>query len=575
MNDKALALGTDSFTPWTGTETPVPDDFGWYGEVRLQLAVPELARGTGVSAFSPGLAEWWLDEDLLNLGDYDKGSGKGKNQDGGGEGGGKGRNKAPVANDDFGSGFSVLSDSLLHTRDVLQNDYDPDLDAFAITSFDSSGALGLLSLEGAGVFHYDPNGQFDWLAPGEVAYDEFSYVITDAGGRQSTATVTIEITGAETTGDTGSGDPDDGAPNPPPPSYVEAILVDEDVNRLNLPGTLGSSSFVTFSFATATPDYYEAGSSAYDGFSEFTDAQKEATRNILTSVSDFTGLTFVEGDGNDAQMVFGTADVGGRAFAYFPTKTSANSQAADVWLDSSIKGMSYDPGTQAFKTLIHEIGHALGLSHPDLEFASTTRQHTVMTAYGHPSMDGDVSSYMLYDIAALQYLYGANTAHEAGDTVFDHTMFEGKIRTVWDGGGHDVIDASGATYSVVIDLREGGFSSIDPTGTNNAGLAHGTVIEDAKGSAFDDVLIGNGADNTLTGGDGADVFKFDRSWGGDVVTDFEQGADRIDLTGLGISYADLTIEDNAGGALLTHGSDSILLVGTAMADLGQTDFLFA
>ncbi|MEV8468141.1 M10 family metallopeptidase C-terminal domain-containing protein [Fluviibacterium sp. DFM31] len=529
--------------------------------------------GTAERASVSGHRGIGLALDPLNLGDFDKGGSKGKTQDSG-KGGGKGRQSDPVAVDDFGTGFSVLSDTVLHTGDVLQNDHDPDLDTFAITGFDDSGTLGLLAFESGGVFHYDPNGQFDWLAPGEKAFDTFTYVITDAGGRQSTATVTIAVTGAETPGETGTGDPTGGGDPVAAPNYVEAILVDATANRLNLPGALGSSATVTFSFATATPDYYAAGSAPHDAFSEFTDAQKAAARGILASVSEFTGLSFIEATGSDAQMVFGSADVGGRGFAYFPTGTSAGARAADVWLDNSIAAMSYDPGTEAFKTLIHEIGHALGLSHPSLEFAATTRQYTVMTAYSHASMDNDVSSYMLYDMAALQYLYGANAAHEAGDTTYDHAMFEGQIRTIWDGGSHDEIDASGAAYGVVIDLREGGFSSIDPLGTNNVGLAYGTVIEDATGSDHDDRLIGNGADNTLTGGGGADIFDFDHNWGADVVTDFEPGADRIDLSGIGISLAALTFEDTAGGTLVTHGSDTILLSGIASADLDQSDFLF-
>ncbi|MCB1814214.1 MAG: tandem-95 repeat protein, partial [Candidatus Competibacteraceae bacterium] len=57
----------------------------------------------------------------------------------------------------------------------------------------SSGAL--LTVNGDGMFSYDPNGQFENLAAGAMTADSFTYQICDAGGLCNTATVNITITG--------------------------------------------------------------------------------------------------------------------------------------------------------------------------------------------------------------------------------------------------------------------------------------------------------------------------------------------------------------------------------------------
>ncbi|RLE19895.1 MAG: hypothetical protein DRJ50_11605, partial [Actinobacteria bacterium] len=55
---------------------------------------------------------------------------------------------------------------------------------------------GLVTFNADGSFSYDPNGQFDSLAPGDTALDTFSYTVTDSNGGTDTATVTITVMGA-------------------------------------------------------------------------------------------------------------------------------------------------------------------------------------------------------------------------------------------------------------------------------------------------------------------------------------------------------------------------------------------
>jgi uncharacterized delta-60 repeat protein len=54
-------------------------------------------------------------------------------------------------------------------------------------------ALARYTTSGSGSFFYDPNGQFDWLAEGEVATDTFTYGFD--GALTDTATVSITVIG--------------------------------------------------------------------------------------------------------------------------------------------------------------------------------------------------------------------------------------------------------------------------------------------------------------------------------------------------------------------------------------------
>ena len=90
--------------------------------------------------------------------------------------------------------FMTDEDSPFITPNVLFNDWDADGDPIALDSYDTSGLLGALTDNGDGTFLYDPNGAFDYLAPGEQAVDSFTYVISDSIFTD-TASVYILVTG--------------------------------------------------------------------------------------------------------------------------------------------------------------------------------------------------------------------------------------------------------------------------------------------------------------------------------------------------------------------------------------------
>ena len=164
---------------------------------------------------------------------------------------------------------------------------------------------------------------------------------------------------------------------------------------------------------------------------------------------------------------------------------------------------------------------------------------TVMSYAATPgSHSGALSSYpaqpMPADVAALQALYGA-AAHNPGDTRYDLSGPQWQtFCSLWDSSGIDTLDATACRQGVTLDLQAGARSDVGASViafnysgaagdwryeqsvyTDTLAICAGCAIENAAGSAFDDVLLGNGADNILDGGAGDD--HLDGRGGNDVL----------------------------------------------------------
>ncbi|MBK5142471.1 M10 family metallopeptidase C-terminal domain-containing protein [Budviciaceae bacterium BWR-B9] len=178
------------------------------------------------------------------------------------------------------------------------------------------------------------------------------------------------------------------------------------------------------------------------------------------------------------------------------------------------------------------------------------------------------STLGIYDIQAIQSIYGANYNYNAGNTVYKYTPETLKnFQTIWDGGGIDTIDVSEFILGVELNLNDGTRSNLfikdsswngwEYDGTRAIGIAYGANIENAIGGQGDDIIYGNKLDNIISGNDGND-----KLYGGD-------GNDWLD-GGSGTN----TLYGGAGNdKLISHGSDT--LYGGDGNDLYQihgTDF---
>ena len=367
---------------------------------------------------------------------------------------------------------------------------------------------------------------------------------------------------------------------------------------------------ITFGFRST------AGTENAATFTRFSATQMAAAEDVLDLWSDLANVSFdrVGGTGysNKATMLFANynnPNDGAAAYAYYPDPddTGAGARNGDVWVDlNSANNDDVSFGSRGFATLLHEVGHALGLQHPgdynagpgvtitydaNAEFIEDTKQYSVMSYFqasetGADHIDGTTTIYgatpLLHDIAAIQRLYGANMTTRTGDTTYgfnsnaDRQSFhidsasEKAVFAVWDAGGEDTFDFSGYSEDQWIRLGDGQFSDVGGL-TDNIAIAQGATIENARGGSGDDHISGNEAinrlygnagdddlnggrgndvleggsgDDTLIGGSGADVML--GSVGNDIFYVDEVGDQVSDVVGISAQPNGLVTNVNAG-----------------------------
>lgn len=364
---------------------------------------------------------------------------------------------------------------------------------------------------------------------------------------------------------------------------------------------------ITYAFPTASSDYSYTGEPT-NVFGTVSTLQQNAAKFALDtafgtaandgfSVEGFTNVTISGGSNTTATLRFAETDGSGTAHAYFPTTAAVG---GDVWFGRSFDYRSPVAGNYAWATMLHEIGHALGLKHgheaefgfPALPSNTDSMEYSIMTyrsnVGGHTNYYaneefGYAQSYMMYDIAALQEMYGADFSTNSGNTVYKwnpnsgDTLVNGQVAidaggnrifaTTWDGGGTDTYDLSAYTTSLSIDLRPGFHSKFSAAqlaklsfetdafargNIFNALLFDGdlrSLIENAKGGSGSDTIRGNQGANGLVGNNGNDkLYGF-------------AGNDKLD-GGAGND----TLDGSTGNDALTGGAGADTLIGGSGVD---------
>jgi|GEM_PF-1784776 len=115
-------------------------------------------------------------------------------------------NPAPVAVGDSGAASEDSPLDVSAQNGVLANDRDPDGDALTVSQVNGNAANvgaaiagshgGTFTLNADGSYRFDPGSAFQRLGAGEKIYSSITYTVSDGDGGTSTATLTVEITGA-------------------------------------------------------------------------------------------------------------------------------------------------------------------------------------------------------------------------------------------------------------------------------------------------------------------------------------------------------------------------------------------
>jgi serralysin len=314
---------------------------------------------------------------------------------------------------------------------------------------------------------------------------------------------------------------------------------------LTLEYSVNNSTVISYSFpglGTTTPLYSYEDDRGEISAIPFSSAQADDIRQAFKEISKFVNITFVEieEDGSSAgtiRLAMNTiTDEAGNyreGIAATADPPSEEPRGGDVFFNKQFTSGNFSTGlVQNSETgvgdvtvLYHEIFHALGMEHPVdnketlFQESKNSREYTVMADEFSSENGADfnlngnnykvASTPMVYDIAPLQYLYGANMSHNASDTTYSYKPDTPFIEAIWDAGGTDTLDFSNFNKANTISLVDGEYSTIgfdvDWSMTDNLGIAFDAIIEDAIGGSGDDTIKGNDSSNSIEGGPGNDV----------------------------------------------------------------------
>ncbi len=278
-------------------------------------------------------------------------------------------------------------------------------------------------------------------------------------------------------------------------NHIDALLdKGPDWNYQN-PG--GNVISYTFSISSGN----EPGESGQVAFSA---SQQAYTRAAMNYVAAITGIVFSEtANGEAANIHFCNTDIQdtsttglcawyGDASVVISTNELVSYRGeAYIYLDNrefGTQNANLAPGGSGYETLLHEIGHMLGLKHPfetmlengaTLPYSEDSSQYTLMSYY---EQGGPYSTFSPYDIAALNWIYG-------GDGL---------------GGALGIGSTTGARYL---------------TGSARADFLTGT--------AGNDKLRGEGGNDSLDGGDGEDTAIFSGASTSYSFSSLSDGAFRV------------------------------------------------
>ncbi|MFW8593713.1 type I secretion protein [Cribrihabitans neustonicus] len=395
--------------------------------------------------------------------------------------------------------------------------------------------------------------------------------------------------------------------------------------RWNSQVPVGTPTVVTYSF-TETAGLADVSKDPYgaNSYWAFDSTQRGYFRQAAEAYEEAAGLLFVEVDGPAMINVFGFTGGTAGGWANYPWASQYSTSQGDLAMGSS----DLAPGSYGYETLLHELGHSMGLKHPHdggptLAEHLDTQHNTVMTyTYGGYNVD----QLGTFDLQALEHIYGS-AAGAAGwtakaipggrvliratrdaDTVLatdqntvvrakggDDTLIGREADDLLLGGGGD--DTVSGSYGADTlagggghDLLIGGLTSDAYSGeAGESDLLRGNRGRDTlHGGEGDDTLEGgNGADrlvggkgsDVLTGGKHADVFVFVVAdyWESERVTDFGNGQDKIEFEDAFFTggFSALTVSQQDGNTYVYYNGEHEIELTGFTGELTASDFIFS
>jgi len=278
---------------------------------------------------------------------------------------------------------------------------------------------------------------------------------------------------------------------------------------------------------------------------------KTATRQILDSLSKVINVSFVEVESAAGLNVISVArshQATTSGLSFLPNNFYG--LGMDVFISTQYASPSFKAEgltNHDYETLVHEIGHSLGLKHP---FEANGMNAAVLNSFEDQSLFTVMSydtdpitfdgTFRPLDLMTLTKFYGVNPEFNASNNSYSFSSSNAVF--IVDGAGSDTIDTSQATMDAYVDLRPGSHSYLGAksqyiTSPYQMTISHGTNIENVRTGSGDDLVVATDFDNVILTGGGDDMIY---AGGGRDIVDAGPGFDQIDLSEL-IQNIDMVI----------------------------------
>ena len=362
----------------------------------------------------------------------------------------------------------------------------------------------------------------------------------------------------------------------------------------------GEPVILTYSFLTSKPatDVHGIGASPLNSFTAFTGQQQQDARDAFATWAAVSGIIFQEVPAGQGDINLAGYNLSGGPFAgaggvgFFPwgNWNYSTATATTIRFGADVQSSGYGDvlmntafldgsGRFAQPTMIHEIGHALGLKHPTEAFGAYTIAHnqwdpgvtydgnfSIMSSGSYAST---VTAPTAADIQAIRTIYGDETDKAAQFASWS-----------W----------NAATFTLSGTLLDGGQTvrGVSTSNTIFGGTGGDTIYAIGQGTngiygrGGNDTLVGGSGTNFLAGGAGADELNgwfsantyasyLDAGPAGVTVNLLSPWLNTGDAAGdsylnihkvMGSNYADTIIADNAGAVIQARGGNDTVTGGT-------------